>query len=72
MANDRVQFVDTWLIYRSDEDPGLWVAHSLNTDQLALGDCVVEAMVALKRVMAALLEMAAEDPTVEIISPAPA
>ncbi len=26
------KFVDTWVIYRSRQEAGMWVAHSLNTD----------------------------------------
>jgi hypothetical protein len=62
--------VDTWLIYPSSEDPGLWVAHSLNTDQMAVGKSKLEAYVALKAVVRALLEAASEDEDIQVFCPA--
>jgi hypothetical protein len=69
MADNR--FVDVWLIYPSAEDEGMWVAHSINTDQIALGHCKLAAYVALKHVVKALLDAADADPSIEVLSPAP-
>jgi hypothetical protein len=71
MAVDIKNLVDVWIIYASDDDPGMWVAHSINTDQLALGRSKLEAYVALKHVMKALLDAAEEDPSLRVLSPAP-
>jgi hypothetical protein len=59
-------FADVWLIYESDEDPGMWVAHSLKTDQIAMGDCVLQAYVIMKRVMRAYWSALAEDPGIQV------
>ncbi|MDD4888780.1 MAG: hypothetical protein PHU85_02525 [Phycisphaerae bacterium] len=58
--------VDVWLIYKSEDDPGQWVAHSLKTDQLAVGDCVISAYTELKQVMRAFWQAAANDPSIVI------
>jgi len=63
-------FADVWLIYKSEEDLGMWVAHSLKTDQIAMGDCVLHAYTVLKRVMRAYWEAVAADPSIQI-EPAP-
>jgi hypothetical protein len=59
-------FADVWLIYESEDDPGMWVAHSLKTDQVAVGDCVLQAYVIMKRVMRAYWIAIAEDPSLEV------
>ena len=64
-------FHDVWIIYKSDHQPGQWVAHSINTDQLAVGQCVLEAVSALKSVMRAFLAEVAENPKVRLLTPAP-
>ena len=71
MAQQIRDLVDTWVIYRSEEDPGMWVAHSLNMDQIALGKTVLEACAALKPVIRSLLEAAEADPTIQVLNPAP-
>lgn len=70
-AKTFVDIVDVWVIYPSSEDRDMWVAHSLNTDQLALGRCKLEAYVELKHVIKALLDAADTDPSLRVISPAP-
>lgn len=64
-------FADIWLFYRSEDDPGMWVGHSLFTDQVAVGKCVLEAYTVLRRVIRALLEEAKADPAVRVFQPAP-
>ena len=71
MNTNAKTFVDVWIIYPDKEDQGMWVAHSINTDQLALGRSKLEAYVALKHVMKALLDAAEEDPSLRVLSPAP-
>jgi hypothetical protein len=65
-----VNFVDTWVFYRSDTT-GRWVAHSLNTDHLGMGPSVFEAYVALAKVLTTLLAEHRANPKIRIISPAP-
>lgn len=70
-ASRQQAMADVWLIYPSEEDPGKWVAHSLNTDQLAVGDSVEEAYELLLQVMEELKRAWREDPDLDILSPAP-
>ena len=65
-----ILFADIWVFYKSTEDPGMWVAHSLKTDQIAMGDCLLQAYVAMKQVMRVFWKAYSEDNTIEI-SPAP-
>jgi hypothetical protein len=71
MSSNLNSFVDVWIIYPDKDDQGMWVAHSINTDQLALGHCKLEAYVELKHVMKDLLNAAEADPTLRVMSPAP-
>ena len=64
-------FIDTWVFYESEHEPGMWVAHSLNTDQIGMGTCVLDAYVALHRAMHVLLQAAASDPRIDAFRPAP-
>lgn len=70
MTRVPTNFVDICLIYRADE-PGKWVAHSLNTDQIALGDCMLEAFVHLRPVVMAYIEAAEADSDIPFLNPAP-
>jgi len=70
MAKLPKHFCDPCVIYPAAED-GMWVAHSLNTDQLAQGDCVLHAYVELKRVMRAFIAEVNETPDIEVFTPAP-
>ena len=70
MADQHDLVADVWLIYQSDQDSGMWVAHSLKTDQIAMGDSVLHAYVVMKRVMRAFWEARAADPDIQI-EPAP-
>ena len=65
------EFTDTFVIYPSELEQGVWVAHSLNTDQIGTGECVLEAYVALLRALRALLEEAGKNPKLCLLNPAP-
>ena len=65
------EFTDTFVIYPSEQEEGFWVAHSLNTDQIGTGQCVLDAYVALLRAMRILLEEAAKNPNLRLLTPAP-
>ncbi|MFA5422516.1 MAG: hypothetical protein WC374_01490 [Phycisphaerae bacterium] len=60
---------DECVIYYSPEDTS-WIAHSLNTDQIGFGDCVVDAIVDLMVGVSNLLELA-EKKDVAVIVQAP-
>ena len=63
-------FRDTCVIYASKEDD-CWIAHSLHTDQIGTGDCVLGALVDLLRAYEQLLTTAAEEEGIEIRREAP-
>ena len=65
------QFLDVAVIYPSEDEEGMWVAHSLLTDQIGMGTCVLDAFVELRKAIAALLELAKSDPSVAVFRPAP-
>ena len=65
-----VPFKDECLIYYSDQDRS-WIAHSLQTDQLGYGDCVVDAIVDLLIGTKNLLELKKKDAEIEIFHQAP-
>lgn len=48
---------DTCVIYYSREDK-CWVAHSVRTDQIGMGDCVVHALADLMRAVEQVLRIA--------------
>jgi len=58
------------VIYYSDED-GVWIAHSLHTDQIGTGDCPTEALADLILGLRHLFKLAAEHPDIEIFRKAP-
>jgi hypothetical protein len=76
-ANDSIMpkaprnFVDVCVIYRSADEPGMWVAHSVNTDQIGMGKSILEAYVVLKKALRSLIEEYEKDPTRPLMSPAP-
>ena len=70
-THNPISFRDECLIYYSEQDKS-WVAHSLKTDQLGYGDCVVNAIVDLLVGTQNLLELQRKDPDVEVLCPAPA
>ena len=67
----RRQFLDTAVIYPSPQTKGRWIAHSINTDQIGVGDCVLDAYIELTKAVTALLEAANNDPSIEVIRRAP-
>ena len=64
-------FRDPCVIYESTADK-CWIAHSLRTDQIGTGDCVLDALVDLMRAIHALLEIATKEDDIEILREAPA
>jgi hypothetical protein len=64
-------FLDVCVIYPSPEEKGMWVAHSIQTDQIGVGDCVLNAYVELVRAVNVLLVAAEEDPTIQVFGRAP-
>jgi len=64
LENDRV------VVYASTEDQ-CWVAHSLRTDQIGVGDSIVEAVVDLVRAVKNLMESAVKDDRVQVCHEAP-
>ncbi len=61
---------DEAVIYYSRSD-GCWIAHSLNTDQVATGESVLEAYVELLSVIESLLSLAQEDKDILVVRKAP-
>ena len=65
------QFVDVAVIYPSPNEKGKWVAHSIETDQIGVGECVLDAYVELRRAVTALLNAAVRDPSIRVLNRAP-
>ena len=65
-----VGFKDEIVVYHSEED-GCWIAHSLRADQIGTGDRIIEAIADLIRGMVALLAMARDDHTINVLRDAP-
>jgi hypothetical protein len=63
-------FKDECVIYYSQEDRA-WIAHSLYTDQLGYGDCVVDAIVDLLVGTRNILALYEKDPDIEVQRQAP-
>ncbi len=64
-------FKDKCVIYYSRADHA-WIAHSLRTDQLGYGECVVDALVDLLIGTRNLLALKRKDPDIELFhSPPP-
>lgn len=61
---------DECVIYYSKQD-GCWIAHSLRTDQIATGKCVLDAYVALLSVIESLLQVATMEKDIRILREAP-
>lgn len=64
-------FTDECLLYYSRSDQ-CWIGHSLRTDQIGTGDCVLDSLADLMSGIKKLLELAAEDETITIYREAPA
>lgn len=68
---DISRFADHFVVYRSQEDEGLFVAHSVRTDQVGVADSVVEAVHEMYCSLHALLEDARKDKNLQIDQLAP-
>lgn len=71
LSNNIKPLMETCLIYESRKDK-CWIAHSLRTDQIGIGNGVVEALADLLIAVDQLLELAEEEDNIEIFRPAPA
>ncbi len=65
------RFIDAWVFYLSEDEKGMWVAHSLNTDQIGMGKCVLDAYLALYKATQSLLAAASKDARINLFSRAP-
>ena len=63
-------FMDIFVIYSSKDDH-CWVAHSLRTDQIGTGDCVLEALMDGMKAVDQIVELAEKDGDVEVFCDAP-
>jgi hypothetical protein len=72
MVTQVQNFVEMCVIYRSEDERGMWVAHSINTDQIGMGRGILEAFVALKKALKAVIEEYNENPSTPLFTPAPA
>lgn len=61
---------DEFVIYYSKEDES-WIAHSLRTDQMGLGDCVVDALADLMLGLHNLHQLAKTQKDIQIAFEAP-
>ncbi len=59
------QFTDKAVIYASKED-GCWIAHTLRTDQIGTGDCVVEALADVIKAVDEVVALADQDASVAV------
>ena len=71
MAKKTPTIEDKCVVYWSRQD-SMWVSHSLRTDQIGVGGCVLDALVDLMKGVNSLLAIAAEDETVKVLREAPA
>ncbi|MGA2501239.1 MAG: hypothetical protein ABSH20_26165 [Tepidisphaeraceae bacterium] len=62
--------IDRLIVYHSAEDD-CWIAHSLRTDQLGTGDCIVDAMADALKAIRQVAALAARDKTVALFREAP-
>lgn len=65
------KLMETCLIYESRKDK-CWIAHSLRTDQIGTGQDIIDALSDLLCAVDQLLELAQEEPDIEVFRPAPA
>ena len=64
-------FEDQCVIYFSKEDDN-WIAHSLRTDQVGIGDCIIDALADLIKAVNSIIKEAAKDQTITVMREAPA
>ena len=65
------RFSDEWVIYPSELETGRYVAHSLRTDQVGVGKCVLDAYIELARCIRSVLREATRDKRIQVYQPAP-
>lgn len=65
------KLMETCVIYESRKDK-CWIAHSLRTDQIGTGRDIIEALADLLCAVDQLLELAQEEPDIEVFRAAPA
>jgi len=70
VAKKSGKFVDTCVIYFSRAD-GCWISHSLRTDQIGTGDCIINALADNLKAVAQVAIAAKEDPTLVLFREAP-
>lgn len=68
--NGASSFKDEFVVYYSKEDNS-WIAHSLRTDQLGFGDCVVDALSDLLVGLHNLIDLAKKGQPIIILNEAP-
>lgn len=56
---------DEILVYYSQQDKA-WLAHSFRTDQIGSGECILEAVESLLRGIKSIMDLAKEDPSIEV------
>ena len=66
----RRKFRDTYAIYYSAADKR-WIAHSLRTDQMGTGNCILDALVDGLRAIDQVLDYADKHPGTKVLTPAP-
>ena len=71
MDHRKASFLDEIVVYHSDED-GCWIAHSLRTDQIGTGDCVVHALADGLRAVQQVRDLAETDNAIAVMREAPA
>lgn len=64
-------WADHFVVYRSKDDDGRYVAHSVRTDQIGIDETVVGAVHELYTALRALIEEAQRDPNVVVFQQAP-
>jgi len=69
-SRSRKAFSETCVIYESAED-ACWVAHGVRTDQMGLGDSIVDALVEYMKAIEQVLKVASEGKDITILRPAP-
>jgi len=70
MGKNRANIQEKILIYYSHSDK-CWIAHSLSTDQIGVGDCIVEALMSLIKAVCFVVEDGFKDNTLKILRDAP-
>lgn len=69
----RIRFSEKFyecLIWDSNED-GCWIAHSLHTDQIGTGDCVLEALADMMKAVNQTYELYQQEPDIAFLREAP-